>query len=110
MNDRIFEALKLLNDDSLLVSETELSDFMEYLVQQSSGWGLRQRDRVALTLARKAAEGVAAIAELDETKRKLKGLQLELGRVRKQLEKAQFDAAAVGAQTASGPKLGETAE
>ena len=86
MNDRVYEALKLLNDEAL-VNEREIEDFVEYLVQQAAGWGLRQRDRVALTLARAAAEGKQAVLELDETQRKLKGLQLELGRNKSRIEK-----------------------
>lgn len=82
------ELIKLIRDE-VGATDTEVDEYLEHLVQQSGGWGLRQVDRIFLSLARVALEGAEASNELDEIYRKLKGQQMESGRYRKQLENLQ---------------------
>jgi len=56
------------------------------ITQGSQTWGVTPTDSVVLRLASELKEALALAATADAAQRALKGTQLELGRVRKQLE------------------------
>lgn len=79
--------LKLITDESVFVSEKDTLDRVELAVQQGAGgWGVRRDDGVILKLARDLKLAGAMATQVDESQRKLKGLQLENGRLRKQIQ------------------------
>ncbi len=81
------ENLKLITDESVYLPEEKVLEQVELSVQQGAGgWGVRTLDGVILTLARDLRGALVGAEALDETKRTLKGLQLENGRLKKRLD------------------------
>lgn len=76
--------IKLL-DGIDAVTDDEVDSYIEHLVQQGQGWGLRPIDRISLALARIAYRGQRASEQLDEMHRAMKGAQLESGRLKKKI-------------------------
>jgi septal ring factor EnvC (AmiA/AmiB activator) len=83
------ESIKLL-DHEPDATDIEVDEFIEHLVQGGGGgWGLRQIDRIFLTMARAARVGLGATRDLDEATRALQGARLEIGRKKSKIEQLQ---------------------
>jgi hypothetical protein len=81
-----------LVDPKYLASIEAAEEAVEYAVQQAAGWGTSRSDsillRVAASLERAQIDSVRCAeleVELDETKRKLKGAQLQQGQLKKKV-------------------------
>ena len=87
------DAIKLVDEPG--ATDDEVNDYIEHIVQQSDGWGLRQMDRIFLSMARVALAGLEASNKLDEMHRSLKGQQMENGRLKKRIENLETQVAAI---------------
>jgi hypothetical protein len=84
------ENLKLIVDETVYLSEQETLDRLELAVQQGTGgWGVRRDDGALLKLARDLKLALGMAEQQDETYRKLKGVQMENGRLKKQLSNVE---------------------
>jgi hypothetical protein len=86
------ENVKLVDLDQL-ATEAATAEAVELAVQQAAGWGVSRSDSLLLRLAYELnraqieAEGAADLEiALDEAKRAGKGLQLQVGRLKKQIK------------------------
>ena len=85
------EGVKLVNEE-YLASEGEVRSVLENAFQQGSqGWGVRRDTGVILKLARDLKLALAMAQAADEATRKLKGLQLENGRLKKAAKSASAE-------------------
>jgi hypothetical protein len=82
-----------LVDEDILAPSTMVEEAVEIAVQDAAGWGCTIQAAILLRLAYElkqaqrgedAAEKLAS--ELDEATRQLKGLQLQVGRLKKQVK------------------------
>jgi len=102
------DGLKLITDESVFRTEEQALDRVELAIQQGAGgWGVRPDDGCILRLARdlKIALTVAGTVDKvreasDEEHRKLKGAQMENGRLKKQRDNTQSGLDAALAQLA----------
>lgn len=86
INEKILDGVKLVSDESYFATDAEVEGALEHAFQQGSqGWGVRREQGVMLRMARdtKLAYGLAKDAV--ENQNKLKGLQLENGRLKKRI-------------------------
>lgn len=86
----MFDTTKLqclkLADESLAAPLDEVYDEIETVAQQASqGWGLSRGDSVKFRMALEIKALATEAMEADELRRKVKGLQLENGRLKKRL-------------------------
>ena len=79
----------LSSDDYIATHEELLETLTDAFEQASQGWGVRREVGVYLALVRELRLSLVLAAKADEALRKLKGLQMELGRVRKALDGAK---------------------
>ncbi len=69
-----------------LATDAEVDEALENAFEQASqGWGVRREVGVYLTLVRELRISLSLAGKADEALRKVKGLQLELGRTKKAL-------------------------
>ncbi len=82
--------LKLITDESVYRTEEQAVDRLELAVQQGiGGWGVRPDDGVILKLARDLRLALEMSKQQEETFNKLKGTQMENGRLKKRLENVE---------------------
>ena len=86
----LLERTKLIPDENLYTGPLEGSR-LESIIEEGirSTFGMRERDALILRLARELHNAQAEGASADELSRKLKGLQLENGRLRAQIGRAE---------------------
>lgn len=81
--------VKLALDENF-ASPAEVVRAIEHAVQQGSqGWGVKPEVAVHLTLARALSKALDVAEDADKDHRTLKGLQLENGRLKKQLSNTE---------------------
>ena len=88
------DSLKLVRDENVANLRQTLAEIEHAITQGSQGWGVTEAHAVLLHVTgelRTALQGFATkdavLLDLEQTENKLKGKQLELGRVRKELDK-----------------------
>jgi hypothetical protein len=85
----VLDGLKLVREE-YIANDLETAQFIEKAIQQGSqGWGVRREEGVVLRLAKELRVAQELAGSADEAQRKLKGTQLELGRVKKALSVAE---------------------
>ena len=86
LDGKMLDGIKLVTNEEYFATDAETEFTLEQVFQQASqAWGIRREQGVMLRLARelKLAIGVAQGAQADDNK--LKGLQLENGRLKKRV-------------------------
>jgi len=79
------DGIKLV-DENYIATDGETEAALEQAFQQGSqGWGVRRDQGVLLRLARDLKIALALAQDTTETQNKLKGLQLENGRLKKKI-------------------------
>lgn len=90
--------LKLVTDLTVFANDKDTLDRVELAVQQGAGgWGVRRDDGVILRLARDLKLASSMVEPLDECQRKLSGVQMENGRLKKQRDSLQDEATRMAA-------------
>lgn len=84
------ENLKLITDETVYLNEKKTLERVELAVQQGAGgWGVRIDDGAILKLARDLKIAASIAAESEATFNKMKGTQMENGRLKKQLSNVE---------------------
>jgi len=79
------DGIKLV-DENYIATDGEVEAALEQAFQQGSqGWGVRQDQGVLLRMARDLKLALGLAQDTTETTNKLKGLQLENGRLKKKI-------------------------
>lgn len=100
MTDKRMEVLdqvKLVNADNIMDSVTAyvyLQDVIDEGIR--STFGMRTKDAIILRLANDLRVAIESAGKAEELERKIKGLQLQLGRLRKKHEQDETKSAESG--------------
>ncbi len=81
-------ALTLVNEENVASAAKTLDELERCFQQGSQGWGMRLSQSVILRLAQELRNALVIAETADKNHRTLKGLQLEIGRVKKALATA----------------------
>lgn len=86
LDKKILNGLKLVTNDEYFATDAEVEADLEVTFQQASqGWGVRRQQGVLLRMARDLKLALELAATAVDSTNKIKGLQLEGGRLKKQI-------------------------
>ena len=85
------DGIKLVQLENFASNDETYSELERAIQQGSQGWGVRLEQGVILRLARELKIALSLAAQADDALRKLKGLQLENGRLRKRVKRLDAD-------------------
>ena len=83
------DGIKLVQLENFASNEEACSEIERAIQQGSQGWGVRREQGVILRLSRELKIALTLAAQADDALRKLKGLQLENGRLRKRVNRLE---------------------
>ena len=79
--------VKLIDDDNIASAQDVREHVSQVLLQGTGGWGVGLKDAIVLRLVKDLHAALEQADGADEGARKIKGLQLENGRLRAQLNR-----------------------
>lgn len=86
IDNKVLEGVKLVSDESYFATSREVDGFLEQaFTQASQGWGINLTTGVTIRLAKELLEAQEIATKAQDDHNKLKGLQLENGRLRKRI-------------------------
>ena len=85
INQKVLDSVKLVDGENI-ASDLRTEQAIDRAVAQGSqAWGVTMEDAVVLRLTKELQESQGQSSEVQELSNKLKGLQMEGGRLRKQI-------------------------
>jgi hypothetical protein len=79
--------VKLIDEDNIASAQDVREHVSQVLLQGTGGWGVGLKDAIVLRLVKDLHAALEQADGADESARKIKGLQLENGRLRAQLNR-----------------------